>query len=62
MQNVRLPRKMKKLFKNKMIEEWENFLEEKKVFKKREEQINKVFTRNYKDSKKIFHKMIKHGK
>ena len=62
MQNARLPRKVKKLFKKSMIEEWKKFLEEKRAFKEREEQINKVFTRNYKDSKKIFHKMMKHGK
>ena len=62
MQNVRLSRKVKKLFKNKMLEEWEKFLEEKRAFKEREEHINTVFTRNYKDSKKIFNKMMKHGK
>jgi hypothetical protein len=45
-----------------MLEEWEKFLEEKKAFKEREEHINTVFTRNYKDSKKIFNKMMKHGK
>ena len=62
MKNIRLPRKVKKLFKNKMLEEWEKFLEEKRAFKEREEHINTVFTRNYKDSKKIFNKMMKHGK
>lgn len=62
MQKMRLPRKVKKLFKNKMYEEWENFLKEKETCIKREEHINKVFTRNYKDSRKVFRKMMKHEK
>lgn len=59
---LRLLRKVKKLFKNIFYNELENFLKEKKECLKREEHLNKVFTRNYKDSKRIFHKVLKNEK
>lgn len=62
MKNMRLPRRLKKLFKNNIIEEWNNFLKEKEAYKEREEHINKVFTRNYKDSRRVFRRMMKHGR
>ena len=62
MDNLRLPRKIKKLFKNKYMNEWDKFLEEKKAYRRREEHIDTVFTRDYNDSRRIFYKMFKHGR
>lgn len=59
MRNLRLPRKIKKFFKTKKIEEWEKFVYEKEVFKIREEHIDKIFTKNYNNVYKIFHKVLK---
>lgn len=62
MKKIRLPRKMKKMFKNKYIENWENFLKDKKDTLKREEHLEKIFTRNYNNVYKTFHRMLRHGK
>lgn len=62
MRKFRLPRKMKKIFKNRYTENWEKFLEEKEAIRKREEHIDQIFTRNYTNVYKTFHKMLKHGR
>lgn len=56
----RLPRKFKKMLKKCAMEEWITFLDRKKAHKEREEHIDKIFTRNYKNAKKVFHKMLRH--
>lgn len=53
---------MKKIFKNRYTENWEKFLEEKEAIRKREEHIDQIFTRNYTNVYKTFHKMLKHGR
>ena len=62
MKDLRLPRKIKKLFKNSYIDEWNKFLNEKEAHKKREEHIDKIFTNNYTHAWKIFHKSLRYGK
>lgn len=62
MKNIRLPRKVKKLFKKKFLSKWEDFLKEREAYKKREEHLDTIFTRNYKNAWKTFHKMMKHNK
>lgn len=58
MKSIRLPRKMKKLYKNKFLEEWKSFLKKKDALKKREKNLNLIFNGNYDNSRKIFHEMI----
>lgn len=62
MKKIRLPRKVKKMFKNKYIEDWENFVKDKMAEKQREEHIDKIFTKNYSNVYKIFHRTLRHGK
>lgn len=57
--DTRLPRKIKKLFKNNIIDRWEKFLEEKEAYKEREKHIDEIFTRNYTHAWKIFHSSIR---
>ena len=50
------------MFKNKYIENWENFLKDKEATLKREEHLEKIFTRNYNNVYKTFYRMLRHGK
>ena len=54
----RLPRKVKKQLK-KDKEAWNEYLLEKKKAKERHENLDIIFTRNYKNSTRIFRKMIR---
>ena len=54
----RLPRKLKKELKRDR-EAWEKYLSEKKKAKERHESLDIIFTRNYKNSAKIFRRMIR---
>ena len=53
----RLPRKIKKQLK-KNPEEWAKYIEKKRVIKERNENLDLIFTRNYKHSMRIFRKMV----
>ena len=55
--NERLPRKVKKQLKRNG--EWENYLQEKRQIKERDENLDVIFTRNYKHSLRIFRKVIR---
>ena len=53
----RLPRKLKKQLK-KNPEEWQKYLEKKKTAKEKHESLDIIFTRNYRHTSRIFHKML----
>ena len=53
----KLPRKLKKQLK-KNFEEWAAYLKERKAAKERSDGLDVIFTRNYKNSHKIFRKII----
>ena len=55
---TRLPRKVKKELK-KDLQAWENYLVEKKKAKERHESLDVIFTRNYKNSARIFRKIMR---
>ena len=59
--NKRLPRKLKKELK-KNPEEWERFVEERKVAKERNEGLDIIFTRDYDNSRKIVRRLGRTGK
>jgi hypothetical protein len=57
----RIPRKLKKQLK-KNLEEWEKFLQERKIARERSANLDIIFTRNYKHSHKIIQRVIRTGK
>lgn len=52
----RLPRKLKKQLK-KMPEEWNKYLEERRLVKEREKSLDIIFTRDYSSMRKTFQKL-----
>ena len=54
----RLPRKIKKQLKRDM-EAWEEYLLQKEKAKEIDENLDIIFTRNYKQSLKIFRRVIR---
>jgi hypothetical protein len=57
----RLPRKLKKQLK-KDPAEWEVYMKNWKVAKERHENLDLIFTRNYKHSKKLIRRIIRTGR
>lgn len=54
----RLPRKTKKQLK-KNPEEWQRYVERRRVAKENHESLNIIFTRDYGKSNQIFRKIIR---
>ena len=53
----RLPRKLKKQLK-KNLEQWQEYLEKRKVAKEKHESLDIIFDKNYEDSQRIIRRMI----
>ena len=58
----RLPRKLKKFFKSSLPEKWTLFLEKRKAKKEIQESLDFIFTKNYKNTRKIIHEAMRHDK
>ena len=54
----RLPRKLKKELKKDQVA-WENYLNGKKKAKERHENLDIIFTRNYKNSARILRRVLR---
>ena len=55
--NERLPRKVKKQLKRNG--EWESYLENKRKIKERNENLDIIFTRNYKHSVRMLRRILR---
>ena len=53
----RLPRKLKKQLKKNM-EQWQEYLEKRRVVKEKHESLDIIFDKNYEDSQRIIRRMI----
>lgn len=60
--NLRFPRKMKKVMKKETPDEWLKFLRYRKEHKARAEHIDNIFTRDYENARHTLRKMMKHGR
>jgi hypothetical protein len=59
--SARIPRKVKKQLK-KNSEEWQEYLEKRRLMKERHESLDIIFTRNYKHGRKLVRRMIRTGR
>ena len=57
----KLPRKIKKQLKKNPLE-WEQYKENVKIMKERHENLDIIFTRDYKNGRKIFRRSLSIGK